>query len=1076
MSWSVLTPESQEIQNVKYERYITEKLLEESHRITLIFAFWEYIHNTAGDSLIIKATCNNTEQIKELHHMFYNNTKHETYEFTCNNYIWKYNTNNSLSVSHRDIRERRLSHTNECTMHSLPSGYCEETVRTGFMGFLYVNDYNGGEITLQNQQLTDSIFRVSEIQSDYTQESMTFGVLLMPMIIVVGWMILKGWDERERYEKTSSKDDTKNNHIKYPSLYQSETTQHKSLERTKIKRSYNYIRNVFGFKQKEYTSFIPDKITEVNFETSIQKAHSWNTSFIFKGNRLFDIIRREHSLCGLFFHASAIYPRNIRFLMIWFHIISTAFFTLCMMLICVYYQLSDPDTQLYSVIGSSFVSGICISFAKTFIWNMCAKTPLHEIEDPQRDETNVHATSNLHDEKSSSQAPQDTCIMTYYESLYQVVETLFNTCSEKEVLDILNATIYRIRNYYEPHIQKAASVLLRMNSRGEPLPFRWYQYFIYSNNKDHLVNEVETSCHDATKLAYEISLLNIQNQNSEDCKNILLLQNFIISQFSGFKQRIMQNELLQFEHSSQDIIDTNTWYLSWILIIFTISTMTILSTLFIWYNKDHTDFLQLYNSTFKYTFLYEVTCIEVSQCYLLHIECVKSCSKQLRHIYSVLESVTLRTSDAYSPSCPPENEELDESMRLFDKFKSRIHKHLIGASRASYLADLYDLPSAQVLRSLSDLDIIDCRKHNNYFHNLYTRLFLRVPSWMGNIDKDIGIFTIEVLHIFQMNCMLFTLYWFRNRFLIVLGAFLFGWVFMGMNFSYDPFKNRSHNSDFSYSIKPIPYLMNTCKKALSSWISGVRKLHCNQRIQAHIVWRNMNKPVFQQTRILSPDEHTSSLQWITMIHNENSIENNEKIRESQYRINNVLFGWLENNRNGYGRNIKHKSHLRYRYGFESETGGSETFVQLPRPKPIVNFPDESTSSDSYKSDITMWESYSSPYTSSYSDSYSDSYSGSYTSSYSGSYTSSYSGSYTSSYSDSYRTTESSSPGSMFIESEASLSHKCIYHKERSNTELSTTDSDNSTIGHSTIGQYSSSYSPFSLQTTHAVCNNTKMNC
>ena len=237
-----------------------------------------------------------------------------------------------------------------------------------------------------------------------------------------------------------------------------------------------------------------------------------------------------------------------------------------------------------------------------------------------------------------------------------------------------------------------------------------------------------------------------------------------------------------------------------------------------------------------------------------------------------------------------------------------------------------------------------------------------------------------------MNCMLFTLYWFRNRFLIVLGAFLFGWVFMGMNFSYDPFKNRSHNSDFSYSIKPIPYLMNTCKKALSSWISGVRKLHCNQRIQAHIVWRNINKPVFQQTRILSHEEHTSSLQWITIIHNENSIENNEKIRESQYRINNVLFGWLENNRNRYGRNIKHNSHLRYRYGFESEMGGSETLVQLPRPKPIVNFPDESTSSDSYKSDITMWESYSSPYTSSYSDSYSDSY----CCSYCGLYTSSYS--------------------------------------------------------------------------------------
>ena len=204
-----------------------------------------------------------------------------------------------------------------------------------------------------------------------------------------------------------------------------------------------------------------------------------------------------------------------------------------------------------------------------------------------------------------------------------------------------------------------------------------------------------------------------------------------------------------------------------------------------------------------------------------------------------------------------------------------------------------------------------------------------------------------------------------------------------------------------------------------------------------------------------------------MIHNENSIENDEKIRESQYRINNVLFGWLENNRNRSGRNIKHNSQLRYRYGFESETGGSETFVQLPRPKPIVNFPDESTSSDSYKSDITMWESYSSPYTSSYSDSYTSSY----TSSYSDSYTSSYTSSYSDSYSDSYRTTESSAPDSMFIESEASLSHKCIYRKERSNTELSTTDSDISTID-----QYSSSYSPFSLQTTHAVCNNTKMNC
>ena len=100
---------------------------------------------------------------------------------------------------------------------------------------------------------------------------------------------------------------------------------------------------------------------------------------------------------------------------------------------------------------------------------------------------------------------------------------------------------------------------------------------------------------------------------------------------------------------------------------------------------------------------------------------------------------------------------------IYNGLTNYIHKHLLGSVRACYLPKVENLQSVKIIKQLTDTDIVECRKYKNNFHNYYTNIFLLLPSKLANIDIDLGIYSLEILNVIQVNLLFLVVVLLKNN-------------------------------------------------------------------------------------------------------------------------------------------------------------------------------------------------------------------------------------------------------------------------------------------------------------------------
>jgi hypothetical protein len=265
---------------------------------------------------------------------------------------------------------------------------------------------------------------------------------------------------------------------------------------------------------------------------------------------------------------------------------------------------------------------------------------------------------------------------------------------------------------------------------------------------------------------------------------------------------------------------------------------------------------------------------------------MKSCKKQLKNIKWVLESISVNNYYSFTKEKP-----------IYNGIISYIHKHLQGSVRACYFPIVGDLQSIKMIKQLTDTDIVECRKYKNNFHNYYTNIFLFLPSKLAYIDIDLGIYSIEILNVIQVNLLFLVVVLLKNNIFWLTTSLAIGISIYSFCTWFNLNKKNSRNTS------NISIIKRTFKKMTSS-----SKENCI------INWKNMNKPLSQQGKLNT----NNNINYFKILNS-----NPTRIEELKYEYNNEYLKWI---------NKRKLPYLKYRYGFL--TGHEEKFY-LPRPDNIT---------------------------------------------------------------------------------------------------------------------------------------------
>jgi hypothetical protein len=286
---------------------------------------------------------------------------------------------------------------------------------------------------------------------------------------------------------------------------------------------------------------------------------------------------------------------------------------------------------------------------------------------------------------------------------------------------------------------------LRMHEDGSPHPLSWYNTFRYGLARRHVEAKVERAVDESVSIIEELREF---SHFEKDCRDIVLLQNFVIEQFDSLKKMALHRELMQFDNASSGSVSAVTWLVAWMIL----GSVNVIMLLFVGITVILSElpktlvtawmFLTMW-SIFQETFF-----IIPSRLILFHVVLVKSTLPQLRAIYHTLTAVATQMnqdSDDISLSSlrkpiQPQFRTAHESHKGFV-----INKHLVPACRTARMRDTSDLAASVLLKQLSDTDWLRCRAHSEVQPHSFAKFTMLLPTLISYQSESAGHVTFEIL-------------------------------------------------------------------------------------------------------------------------------------------------------------------------------------------------------------------------------------------------------------------------------------------------------------------------------------------
>ena len=276
---------------------------------------------------------------------------------------------------------------------------------------------------------------------------------------------------------------------------------------------------------------------------------------------------------------------------------------------------------------------------------------------------------------------------------------------------------------------KAIEALLGMYPNGAAVPLSVWDALRYQTPSGKLQYRIEQTRRDAVDVVRRVEGFDPSSPSS--CRDIVLLQSFILEHFSLMKRFILSQHMNTFLTSASTPVSPSAWIAAWASVL-AASAFFLYWTLR-WALTQGGSTYYSWMVTFGVLLLQDICVVQVAKVYLLYVACTASIQPQLKHIQRVLRKVAV---DCAQNKASPSTHDLQPMMM--------IGQSLSAACRASYLSATRDLTAAAILRQISAVDMQMCRHHHHRALPILASVAVIVPAVLSMYSFPLGFALLEV--------------------------------------------------------------------------------------------------------------------------------------------------------------------------------------------------------------------------------------------------------------------------------------------------------------------------------------------
>jgi hypothetical protein len=287
-------------------------------------------------------------------------------------------------------------------------------------------------------------------------------------------------------------------------------------------------------------------------------------------------------------------------------------------------------------------------------------------------------------------------------------------------------TLTSHKNYAINH----AMELLGVYPDGSPVPLNWYQWLIFHTPRRRLEGKIRNVRSRTEPILEDLKMF---VEGEEDCKDTLLIRNFILEQVSPFHRYALRREFFSVDDAIPGFVDGRIWLMAWGTVI--ACWLFFIYWILQWAAVYSGITLEAWCYQIVFVFVQEIFFNELIQIFLVHVVVLEALRPQLRQIYYALNTVVLSKMINVS-----------ETDRIqSDKTYFRITQHLSPACRAARRPQCDNLPSAQILKRIDDNDAAICMSNRTLNLGLIMSALIIIPTLLALSHETIQEGVMEIL-------------------------------------------------------------------------------------------------------------------------------------------------------------------------------------------------------------------------------------------------------------------------------------------------------------------------------------------
>jgi hypothetical protein len=303
---------------------------------------------------------------------------------------------------------------------------------------------------------------------------------------------------------------------------------------------------------------------------------------------------------------------------------------------------------------------------------------------------------------------------------------------DEEVEDILTSAKVFLRSCCLPAKESDKSIVstqkqmtvraiardLGIDIDGSAITLTVRQKLLYGDNWHRILSRVSKA-----RRKCDMLMSNIRNFTAKETtfKNEYLIQHFVLEQLPFLKRYCVKKYFFAFDVTSPDSIDLFVWIGGWLFLLSEIGFF--LYYLFNWIAINGGNTVRYWLLNFFIALIQDIFFVQFARIYLTYVLGILASRSQLRNIYRTLQNVSMRMND----------EEID--VRTCSNF--HVVHYLSGTCRAAWKFDLENLHAAQILRTVNDGDVHNCRHDRGTPLGLLPAIVLFIPSILAVVLGDV---------------------------------------------------------------------------------------------------------------------------------------------------------------------------------------------------------------------------------------------------------------------------------------------------------------------------------------------------